>query len=120
MRSWTMSSPEPNTQNWSFTMKPTDVQSLRMAELPENYRVLGVDRSAPFVRKPTGQVLPKPTGRLTAATTEAKCRLADRRADQTESLVSGLLATTPHRVASSAEIGSRPLRRARRLNVRSR
>lgn len=36
------------------TMRLTDQQSLRIADLPENYRVVGVDRSAPFVRKPKG------------------------------------------------------------------
>ncbi len=35
------------------TLTLTDQQGLRIAELPENYRVIGVDHSAPFVRKPT-------------------------------------------------------------------
>jgi hypothetical protein len=30
MRSWPMSSSEPNTQNWRLTMKLTDQQSLRI------------------------------------------------------------------------------------------
>jgi hypothetical protein len=32
-------------------------QRLRIAELPEDYRVIGIDRSAPLVRNPTGQIL---------------------------------------------------------------
>ncbi|MGA2322029.1 MAG: hypothetical protein ABSG95_15065 [Solirubrobacteraceae bacterium] len=73
------------------TIKLTDQQSLRIDELPEGYRVVGVDHRAPFVRKPTGQVLRiQQNGRLTAATTEAKCRLADRRAEQARRLGGGL------------------------------
>ena len=33
------------------TLTLTDQQALRIAELPEDYRVVGVDRSAPFVRR---------------------------------------------------------------------
>jgi hypothetical protein len=52
-------------------------QRLRIAELPEDYRVIGIDRSAPLVRKPTGQILRiQQNGRLTAATTADKRRLA--------------------------------------------
>jgi hypothetical protein len=44
-------------------------QSARMAKLPEDYRVVGVERRAPLVRKPTGQVIRiQQDGRLTAAT----------------------------------------------------
>jgi hypothetical protein len=32
-------------------------QSARMAELPEDYRVVGVERRAPPVGKPTGEVV---------------------------------------------------------------
>jgi hypothetical protein len=57
----------------------TEQQSTRIAELPEDYRVVGVDRGAPMVRKPTGQVLRiQQNGRLVAATTDAKYRLAAR------------------------------------------
>jgi hypothetical protein len=38
-------------------LKLADQQSLRIAELLVDYRVIGVDRSAPFVRKPTGQIM---------------------------------------------------------------
>jgi hypothetical protein len=54
------------------TIKLTDQQSLRIAELPEDYRVIGVDRSAPFVRKPTGQIMRiQQNGSLTAVTIAA-------------------------------------------------
>jgi len=56
----------------------TNQQSLRMAELPEDYRVVGVDRAAPVVRKSNGQLLRiQPNGRLVAATVAAKRRLTD-------------------------------------------
>jgi len=76
-------------------MRLTDQQSFRIAELPESYRVIGVDGVAPFVRKPTGQVLRiQQNGRLTTATTAAKRRLADRRADDAGHL--GVQAATPY------------------------
>jgi len=78
------------------TIKLTDQQSLRIADLPENYRVVGVDRSAPFVRKPTGQLMRiQQDGRLTVATVAAERRLADRRDDRTRRLT-GVRATTPY------------------------
>ncbi len=40
-----------------------------MAELPEDYRVVGVERRAPLVRKTTGQIIRiQQNGRLTPAT----------------------------------------------------
>jgi hypothetical protein len=65
------------------TTKLTDQQSLRIAELPEDYRVIGVDGSAPMVHKPGGHVMRiQQNGRLTVATIAAKRRLADRRAGE--------------------------------------
>jgi len=59
------------------TVELSQQQSARMAELPEDYRVVGVDHSAPLVRKPTGQILRiQQNGRLTAATIAATRRLA--------------------------------------------
>jgi len=59
------------------TLTLTDQQGVRIAELPEDYRVIGIDRSAPFVRKPTGQILRiQQNGYLIAATIAAKRRLA--------------------------------------------
>jgi hypothetical protein len=63
-------------------------QSARMAELPEDYRVVGVERRAPLVRKPTGQIIRiQQDGRLIAATTAGQApgehRFArERRTDQ--------------------------------------
>jgi hypothetical protein len=79
------------------TIKLTDRQSLRIAELPEDYRVIGVDRSAPFVRKPTGQIMRiQQSGSLTAATIAARRRLADRRADRAGRLGGGVRVMTPY------------------------
>ncbi len=62
------------------TMELTDQQSLRIAELPEDYQMVGVVRRTPFVRKPTGQIMRiQQDGRLTAATIAAKRTLADGR-----------------------------------------
>ena len=59
------------------TVELSHQQSARMAELPEDYRVVGVDHSAPLVRKPTGQIICiQQNGRLTAATIAARRRLA--------------------------------------------
>jgi hypothetical protein len=61
----------------------TDQQRLRIAELPDDYRMIGVDRSAPLVRKPTGQIMRvQQNGRLTAATSTAKRRLAAHHGDK--------------------------------------
>ena len=52
-------------------------QSVRMAELPEDYRVVGVERRAPLVRKPTGEIMRIPqSGRLIAATVAVRRRLS--------------------------------------------
>src|SRR5271166_4876317 len=59
------------------TVELSQQQSARMAELPEDYRVVGIDHSAPLVRKPTGQIIRiQQNGRLTAATSAARHRLA--------------------------------------------
>jgi len=59
------------------TVELSQQQSARIAELPEDYRVVGVDHSATVVRKPTGQILCiQQNGRLTAATIAARRRLA--------------------------------------------
>jgi hypothetical protein len=73
------------------TIRLTDQQSLRIAELPDDYLVVGVDRRAPLVRKPNGQIVRiQQNGRLSAATIAAKRRLADRRAPvRRDFLVSG-------------------------------
>lgn len=59
----------------------TQQQSARIATLPAEYRVVGIDRSAPLVRRPAGQLLTiERDGRLVAATIAAQHRLDDRRA----------------------------------------
>jgi hypothetical protein len=79
------------------TMKLTEQQSLRIAELPEDFRVIGLDDSTPFVRNPTGQILRiQRDGHLIAATIAAKRRIAGRRADESERLAGGVQATTPY------------------------
>ena len=73
------------------TVRLTDEQSLRIADLPESYRVVGVDRSAPFVRKPTGQLMRiQQNGLLTSATVAATRRVADCRAIQGRRPAAGL------------------------------
>jgi hypothetical protein len=79
------------------TLTLTDQQGLRIAELPEDYRVIGVDRNAPFVRKPTGQILRiRQNGNLTAATTEATDRLAASQADEAQPLPDPPVFATPY------------------------
>jgi hypothetical protein len=59
------------------TVELSQQQSARMAELPEDYRVVGVEHRTPLVRKPTGQIIRiQPNGRLIAATVAARRRLA--------------------------------------------
>jgi hypothetical protein len=73
------------------TVRLTEQQSLCIADLPENYRVVGVDRRTPFVRKPTGQLMRiQQNGRLTSATVAATHRVADRRAMQGGRPVAGV------------------------------
>ncbi len=73
------------------TMTLTEQQHLRIAELPADYRMIGLDRRAPFVLKPAGQIMRiQQNGTLTSATVAAKHRLADRRAENMERLVGGL------------------------------
>ena len=59
------------------TVELSQQQSARMAELPEDYRVVGVERRTPLVRKPTGQIIRiQQNGRLAAATIAPRRRLA--------------------------------------------
>ena len=79
------------------TLTLSDRQSVRIAELPEGYRVIGVDQSAPFVREPSGQVMRiQLNGNLTAATTAAKDRLAANGTDQASHVAGGVHASTPY------------------------
>jgi hypothetical protein len=77
------------------TLNLTNQQSLAIAGLPADDRVIGVDRSAPVVRKPTGQLLRiQQDGRLTEATIESERRLTARRVDHAARHV--VRATTPY------------------------
>ena len=59
------------------TVELSKQQSARMAALPEDYRVVGIDHSAPVVRKPSGQIVRiQQNGRLIAVTIAARRRLA--------------------------------------------
>ena len=79
------------------TLTLTDQQGVRIAELPEDYRVIGIDRSAPFVRKPSGQILRvRQDGHLIAATIAAKRRLAGGRADEAGGFANGPSLATPY------------------------
>jgi len=72
-------------------------QGLRLAQLAEDYRVVGGDGLAPPVREPTGQVpRVQPNGRPTAATMTAKRGPADPGADQPARLAGGLREATPY------------------------
>ena len=51
------------------TVELSEQQRARMAELPEDYRVVGVERRTPVVPKPSGQIIRiQQHGRMTAAT----------------------------------------------------
>ena len=51
-------------------------QRARVAELPENYRLVGSDHSTPLVRKPPGRIMRiQQNGRLMVATIAAQRRL---------------------------------------------
>jgi hypothetical protein len=79
------------------TVQLTDQQSLRIAELPHDYRVVGVDGVIPMVRKPSGQILRiEQNGRLTRATIAAKRMLADRDAREKDDSDGLVCAVTPY------------------------
>jgi hypothetical protein len=59
------------------TVELSQQQSARMAELPEDYRVVGVERRTSLVRKPSEQIIRiQQNGRMTAATIAARRNLA--------------------------------------------
>jgi hypothetical protein len=96
------------------TMTLTEQQRLRMAELPADYRMIGVDRSAPFVRKPTGQIMRiHQNGTLTSATVAAKHRLADRRGENRHHLAG----ENRHRLAGGLTQSSDSTLRLERLEA---
>ena len=61
------------------TVELSEQQRARMAELPEDYRVVRVERRTPVVPKPSGQIIRiQQDGRMTAATIAGQAQ-ADRR-----------------------------------------
>ncbi len=59
-------------------MKLTEQQSRRIRDLPGDYRIVGVDRSAPFVRTPAGRLMRiEQDGRVTTASVASKRSLAE-------------------------------------------
>jgi hypothetical protein len=91
------------------TMELTDQQSLRIDELPEDYQMIGVDGNAPFVRKPTGQIMRiQQNGRLTSATIAARHRLANRRADRAGRLAGVRESQTPKQTQIGAPVRTQP------------
>jgi hypothetical protein len=81
------------------TVRLTEEQSVRIAELPPDYRVVGVDARAPLVRRPAGQLLRiQPNGHLVAATLAEGRMLAEQGEEDEEvrSLPDGPVFATPY------------------------
>jgi hypothetical protein len=79
------------------TVTLTEQQSLRIAELPDDYRVVGVHGSTPLVRKPSGQVLRiQHNGRLVAATIAARRKLTESRSGDGGDVAGGVPPTSPY------------------------
>jgi hypothetical protein len=79
------------------TVELSQQQSLRIAELPEDYLVVGVDRRGPLVRKPTGQIiLIQEDGCLTAVTIAVRRGLADHGADNHGRVAGRVRAMSPY------------------------
>ncbi|MGO9488798.1 MAG: hypothetical protein ACLQBB_07200 [Solirubrobacteraceae bacterium] len=79
------------------TMRLTKRQTLRIADLPRDYRVVGADESAPFVRSPDGQILRvQLDGRLTTASPAARDQLSEDGATVLEHHPAGIAATSPY------------------------
>jgi hypothetical protein len=75
----------------------TEQQSLRIAELPNGYRLVGLDGAIPMVREPTGQLVRiEQNGELTTPSAEAKRKVVSEGSDG-EALPSGRVpAVTPY------------------------
>jgi hypothetical protein len=75
----------------------TEQQSLRIAELPHGYRVVGLDGAVPMVREPTGQLVRiEQNGELTTPSTEAKRKLVGGDSEGEALPSGGVLAVTPY------------------------
>jgi hypothetical protein len=79
------------------TMRLSEGQSLRIANLPDGYRVVGIDRGAPCVRKPSGQIqCVLRDGRLIAATVSAMRRLETLQPTHPPQRAGALRAVSPY------------------------
>jgi len=75
----------------------TEQQSLRIAELPHGYRLVGLDGAIPMVREPTGQLVRiEQNGELTTPSVEAKHRLVGAGSDGEALPSGGVPAVTPY------------------------
>jgi len=75
----------------------TEQQSLRIAELPHGYRLVGVDGAIPMVREPTGQLVRiEENGELTTPSAEAKRNVVGEGSDGEALPSGGVLAVTPY------------------------
>ena len=78
-------------------MQLTEQQSLRIAELPHGYRLVGVDGAIPMVREPTGQLVRiEENGELTTPSAEAKRNVVGEGSDGEALPSGGVLAVTPY------------------------
>ena len=78
-------------------MQLTEQQSLRIAELPHGYRVVGLDGADPMVREPTGQLVRiEQNGELTTPSAEAKRKLLGGGSDGEALPAGGVPAVTPY------------------------
>ena len=78
-------------------MELTEQQSLRIAELPHGYRLVGVDGAIPMVREPTGQLVRiEENGELTTPSAEAKRNVVGEGSDGEALPSGGVLAVTPY------------------------
>lgn len=78
-------------------MQLTEQQSLRIAELPHGYRVVGLDGAIPMVREPTGQLVRiEQNGELTTPSAQAKRRLVGGDSDEEALPCGGVPAVTPY------------------------
>ena len=78
-------------------MQLTEQQSLRIAELPHGYRLVGLDGAIPMVREPTGQLVRiEQNGELTTPSAEAKRKLVGEGSDGEALPSGGVPAVTPY------------------------
>ncbi|TMK99773.1 MAG: hypothetical protein E6G34_04430 [Actinobacteria bacterium] len=78
-------------------MELTEQQSLRIAELPDGYRVVALEGATPMVREPTGQLVRiEQNGELTRPRAEDRRKLVGERSDEEAQHAGGVPAVTPY------------------------